>query len=349
LTAVTPTGDLNAARNYLRLTDPDATHEEIVSALDWIERDTGHSDALKSIYRFMADCDDIAATLPEGEIIAAVAATTPGLLERWRRLLPTVASMSLAVAGVVAILMSAFSWKGVSIEHEPSYYATATGEVRTVHFADNVSVTLGGASAISVDDPEAVRRLVLADGQALIRISGSIRQPLIIETGHAILYASGAEVGVDREMSETTMTLVHGKAYVGYSGRAGQSHAMLYRGMQLTVFGDGRVSPISQVNPEQATSWKDGILTFVARPLELVVADLNRYQTPPIILEDRSIADKQISGLVRLDRIPEWLRGLAETKDIDVIFGQDGQARLRAVPRPDLLAVSFFRRPTTAS
>lgn len=67
---------------------------------------------------------------------------------------------------------------------------------------------------------------------------------------------------------------------------------------------------LGHVAPEQVASWRDGQLVFRDKPLGELVEELSRYRAAPIRLGDPRLADKRVSGTVRIARPDDFLLAL---------------------------------------
>ena len=345
MTRVVPLGDMVAARHALALQDPEASAEAIMAALDWIEQEEGRDRAIASVDRFLAACDEVSSAFEAADPVEyfqeddAVAAPS-----MWRRLVPLAACLLFACAIFGGVMI--FLRQDAAPTGEPAaLYATAIGETRTFDFSDRSRITLAGSSAVTVRLDGATRYITLSRGQALVDGGLASDAVIVIDTGESIVSTRGGEIDVDRSSIGTVVTQVRGQGMIRKAVAKGPVQT-LDAGNQVTYFADGRISDILSVDPADITGWKSGKLRFIDKPLDAVVADLNRYSRSPIIIENPVLGQRKVTGLVRVNRIPAWLRGLAMSMEIEVTFVEDGPILLRDKPRPLNLTLNETRRPS---
>ncbi len=67
---------------------------------------------------------------------------------------------------------------------------------------------------------------------------------------------------------------------------------------------------VVSISPARATSWRDHRLEFVNEPLDVVIANINRYSTRPLRIADARTGALIFTGTVRPDTLDGWLRAL---------------------------------------
>ncbi|MGY2437227.1 hypothetical protein ACW4FQ_29230, partial [Escherichia coli] len=61
---------------------------------------------------------------------------------------------------------------------------------------------------------------------------------------------------------------------------------------------------------QRATSWQRGLLVFDRQPLGQVIEQLNRYRPGYILIGSDAIAQREVSGVFRLDALDDALATL---------------------------------------
>ena len=300
-----------AVEKYLVIHDRHASPEAIEDALAWINASPVHRQLFDNVSRFA----DLSRALgARGARRIRLRAADP---MRWARIAAAV--IALAAAGVV--VAGHVSGLRETQERPATYaYQTRRGEIRQVTLADGSRMTLAGASRVNAR-MGAVRELLVVDGRAYFEVVRNSRRPFRVRTGQGWVTALGTGFDVGRIEDQVVVTLAHGSVEVtaeSPDGRATQSVRLL-PGEQVTYDSHGKLDTPHKVDLPAALAWRGGELRFMRRPLNLVVAELNHYSNRRIVVADFAAADAEVTGMVRVDGIAEWLRGLSGLMDLEVV------------------------------
>lgn len=300
---------------FLRLQDAAVTLEEIDAALEWIDA----SEQNRLAFEQVESCWHLQAP-PE----MPADALTP----RPRRMLKYGRIAALALLAVIFLGLGADSpWMPASA---PAHYATVVGETRDIVLPDGSRVTLGGASGIVVDYHPHTRRVVLVDGEALFKVAKRPDRPFIVEAAGGSARALGTTFNVRRGAEGVTVSVAEGLVQVQLAG--GDDSVHLPIGNEVTYSQAAGLGASRTVNPERVVGWTRGVLTFIDRPLVAVVADLNRYSSQLITIEDDAIRSIRVTGSVTVGGISEWLHALENVIAVE-LHETGGRLQLRS-PRP---------------
>lgn len=313
--------DTAATRQFLILTDPDAGGAEIAQALAWIEASDANAEAFARVERFWAACDALPADARDLPTATDDAGWRRG--HRWQ-IVAAAAMLLLCIAGLLMLSVQTLVGSGAVAPVAMQRYQTAVGQTRRIVLADGSRVTLGGASAVSVALETGRRLITLTDGQALFEVAKDRARPFLVRTGNGTVRAVGTVFDVHRVEGGTVVMLAEGTVVVGARDRAMHRRATrLTAGHQVSYSVDGRLGPALAIDPEAVGDWRAGKFSYVDRPLGEVIADLNRYSARPIIVDDAAIARIGVTGTVRVDRLEEWLAGLAAISDLTIRKDED--------------------------
>jgi transmembrane sensor len=177
-------------------------------------------------------------------------------------------------------------------------YRTGTGEQRTFTVADSVNVTLNTQTS--------VRRQIVGDktvgldlitGEAAIDLHGST-QPftLVASTGRSIAKSGQFEV---RYLDDRVcVSCIAGTVRVEHP--AGNN---TLQARQQIIYDAKAISGVASVDPTAASAWRNGILLFDQTRLVDAVAEINRYRPGRVVLLNRSMNDRTISGRFPIKRL----------------------------------------------
>lgn len=313
--------DMEAARWALALQNPDSDPQEIGQAIEWLNKSPQNQLAFERVQRFLDACDNIAgdpALQPSEQRLKPLGR----VFGRQPLALAASLGMLLAVIGVVGAIVG---WQ----QREPNVsqsqqFASRAGELKSVVLADNSTILLSGASAVWVTFRDKERRIDLVRGEALFEVASDRHRPFVVQSGRGTATALGTQFNVHREGDGATVTVVHGRVAVNSTGSEGNLNAVLGPATQVKYDGGGAMSPVRRVDLDTVLAWRTGTLIFTDRPLFRVIAEVNRYSSEPIQIRDPAIGFVQVTGSVKVDRIPEWLQGLEKVMGLSVERTEEG-------------------------
>lgn len=269
-----------------------------------------------------------------------------GALQRARspRLWASAASIVLAVAAAALYLQNMTA----------DDYATALGEQTSIPLPDGSIVTLNTLSSIQVDYSEAFRVIHLVEGEALFEVSKDPERPFRVIAGSAVIQAVGTQFNVRSVAAEdVTVTVVEGivdvsakpsrnsSGDVGRLSDAGEpALAAAIEPIRLTVgqqarieSRSGQVAVIEVPAVEKAIAWQQRRLVFEHLSLKEVIDEFNRYNDPPIVIDDPELRNLPISGVFRSNDRESFVQFLSQMKLAESHMRADGTIALRSVPR----------------
>jgi transmembrane sensor len=215
-----------------------------------------------------------------------------------------------SVATVAVSLPALGPLSGLYADH-----ATAVGGRKRVALADSSVVVLNTATAVSVDYSAQERRLVLHDGEALFEVAKDAARPFIVVAGDVEVRAVGTAFVVRLKRVFENVTVSEGTVEVKMGDRPS---IRVVAGQQLDVSeSDG--FKLRVVDVDAATAWQRGKLIFNRRPLENVVAELERYRTGRIVILGDRLKTLEVTGVFDLDDTDRILRTIEETTKARVV------------------------------
>jgi len=259
---------------------------------------------------------ELAATAPPRRQVERPAATIPR--PRRRRRLVRAASAAMLVLAV------ALGWlQGPqALLYLQADYLTGKGEVRTVQLADGSQVELDSGSAIRLDYSGDKRQVQLLAGSAVFDVApmaGEEKRPFIVQSAGGQTRALGTRFVVGRESAQQAWVgvLQHSVAVsLDAPAQRGASERVLQEGQSVRYDPQSGVVALDGLDLQRATSWRRGVLVFDRQPLGLVVERLNRYRPGRVVLTNSALAQRQVSGVFRLDMLDAALVTL--TRELQV-------------------------------
>lgn len=190
----------------------------------------------------------------------------------------------------VLIALTVYVWKGNQQKSLVTYNEVTApyGMVSTLTLPDGSKVWLNAGSSLKYPTVFAEKtREVEMNGEAYFEVHADKKHPFTVNTGILKITATGTAFNVSSfaRSKEETITLVSGKVSVAHNKTVMQ----LSPGQQLNYEKGTSEMRITDIDPFQYVSWKDGILTFRDDPLESVLKKLEQIYHVRFVVQDTSI------------------------------------------------------------
>lgn len=199
-------------------------------------------------------------------------------------------------------------------------YMTAVGGFASVPMSDGSKITLNTDSEIRVAVTDKERRIDLEQGEAYFEVAPDETRPFVVRAGNKRVVAVGTKFSVQNFGEEVRVVVTEGKVRVeGTDNRkstadsAAGSAVLLAAGDIARV--EGAAVLVERAPPpqlEELLSWREGYLRFKEIALADAIAQINRYNTRKIFIEDPEVAAMKISGTFRPTQYEAFVRVLQE-------------------------------------
>lgn len=267
----------------------------------WLAASDAHRRAWESVERVWRVSDGLPA-------IAAPSAENVVELPRARRTRRVLAIAVAALAACLALYVAPIVKLRLQADH-----LTSIAELREVTLDDGSVVHLDAGSAIAVHYGASRREVVLLAGRAFFEVTPAKDRPFVVAADDVTVTVTGTAFDVQSAGDEVTVAVQSGTVEVGLAGGA-QLAGVLTRGERLSVNrARGQVAQ-SQIAPEDVAAWRQRRLVVDGASLAEVVEELGRHHAGIIMLRDRSLADRRITGVFDLRHPVEALNAIARTQ-----------------------------------
>lgn len=209
--------------------------------------------------------------------------------------MPLALAASVAVCAVVLV----FALGVFDRAPPPVVYATGPDQRDSVRLEDGSQLVLNADTTVAVRMDDRQRALVLERGEVVFGIAHDPRRPFRVEAGSGIVTALGTRFQIRREPAQVTVTLLEGS--VALERPDSGERRQLTPGDQASYGDAGTPVALRMVDTEVVSSWTRGRLLFRSTPLAEVVAEVNRYASTPLKLEDPSLGALPVSGTFPMD------------------------------------------------
>ena len=206
-------------------------------------------------------------------------------------------------------------------------YATHVGEQRTLTLEDGSRMAINTDTELKVVRGEQVRLIKLAKGEVYFEVAKDPAHPFIVDAGNTQVRAVGTAFSVRREGDKVFTTLFEGKIIVTEVGDCMtpancSTEKPMVAGQSLLAHSQAApsedVSAIQQVN-----AWRRGEVVLDAMPLATAIAEINRYSTTHIKIDDEGIQQLPVSGIFSIADAEEFAQAAAEVHHLVVVREND--------------------------
>lgn len=210
------------------------------------------------------------------------------------------AAMVMLIAGVFAYL-----WRPA--------VTTSVGEQRLLTLEDGSRILLNTSTRLRVEETAAERRVRLDSGEALFDVAKNPQRPFIVTAGDQQVVALGTSFVVRRQEQQVTVTLIEGKVAVTPVVDAVEpvEKTVLMPGQRLSV-AKTEVPRLDEPQIEAVTAWRRGEVILDKTRLGDAVAEMNRYSSIELIIDDDKAANIPISGIFRAGDSASFARAVGE-------------------------------------
>lgn len=204
-----------------------------------------------------------------------------------------------------------------SIDELRADHRTGIGERRSVVLTDDVSVELntrtsiamrGGATALAC-------AIELIAGEAAIDMRGT-RQRITVDADAGRATAQGARFALRRSAGSVCVSCLEGRLEVTHpagSAVLGPRQQLVYDERSL-----GAVTGVSVTELARRVAWREGYLRFVDTPLGEVIDEINRYRPGKVVLLDRQLAARKMTGRFQIAALDLAIAQLKHSLALDV-------------------------------
>jgi transmembrane sensor len=286
-----------AAEWFVRVQNDELSLEEIAEWQRWLGESAEHREAFDRMQELWQGLEG----LPDK--------TPPRLPLPATRLRARVAPHAIAATLLVAFLGALYLWREgeLRLPGQSVSFETSPREHREVTLQDGSRLALGGQSLARARFDEEEREVRLERGEAFFDVAKDASRPFVVRVDDATITAIGTAFNVRKAAERIDVTVTEGSVRVA-RGEGGS--ATVSAGRQAVLEAAGATALVREAAPDEATSWRSGRLEYLGEPLKYVVADVNRYSTRQITIEDAAVGDLLLTGTVFANDVDAWLRSV---------------------------------------
>jgi transmembrane sensor len=292
----------------VRLSSGAASEEERREFANWRAADLLHQRAWERVEQQLRTFE---AVRERGGAVARKALSAPGSS---RRKMIQGSLSALAVMGVAGYLVRRSGIADVL----SADVTTDIGRRQLIMLADGSAMTLDAHSAVNIDFNAQVRSIRLLRGQLFVRVAPDAARPLVVATRDGTATALGTAFCVNLSDEGSRVAVTHSKVAV----RSVSGDSLIVGAGTVAFMQPDRVRLLESQDADAETTWLNGYITAVNRPLSEVVAALRPY-LPGFVTLSSDAARLRVTGLFPLDDPNTTIRQIAQTLRVTVTYHTD--------------------------
>jgi transmembrane sensor len=198
--------------------------------------------------------------------------------------------------GSLAAASAAFAvWQ----EAYAGVYETGIGEQKRVTLSDGTEAFLDADTRIRERYTSTMRAVELERGRVNFRAKPDPRRPFVVEAAGQRIVADRTTFDVRRDGDRISVVLFDGRATVLADARTRFSRLVLERG-QRAIMAENLAVHVDKPNLAPLIAWQMGQAIFDSETLADAAAEMNRYSTVRLVVEDPAVAKLRLSGVYRV-------------------------------------------------
>jgi transmembrane sensor len=236
-------------------------------------------------------------------------------------------------AGIVALAVLLFASPG---EPNKTSFATRVGEIRRIHLADGSAAVLNTDSKIVIEYDNDARRIWLQRGEATFDVTHEPARPFEVHVTGGIAAALGTRFNVHLKDKYAEVVVLEGRVRV--RGDQGQGDLLLKPGEGASLVAGAATAFAGVEELERIEAWNHGRIEFNDVPLEVAVAELNRYSGTKLKINPGQLATMHVTGVFKVGRQTEFADALHTAFGVRVV--PQGQELLLLPGEPTISAAN---------
>lgn len=240
----------------------------------------------------------------------------------------SLASVIILAVGVLLSVFASDTFRADSAEvYYSAVYQTAVGDQSTVTMPDGSALTLNTATEVRVNFSDSRREVELVRGEAFFDVAKNQHIPFVVVVGDDVVTAVGTAFNIERRgVSGFDVLVTEGVVKVEQQSDASVANKVLDQPAAIE-----RVQPVFLAIGEQLSispsvdetvqtrdleaidvelAWRRGMLIFEGDSLESALAEISRYTSLTLVIEDSTIKDVEVGGYFKAGDMDELLIAL---------------------------------------
>ncbi|MGA9657967.1 MAG: FecR domain-containing protein [Asticcacaulis sp.] len=292
-------------------TEAMATDEQ-AEFLAWMQTDARHQEAYQLMERTF---DDVLWAIPNSNF----GERTRRL--NWRHWVYALVAGAACLAAATVMIQT----PDVRLESTP------VGQTREIALSDGSQITLSGRSSVEIRYSLLARRVTLKSGEAFFDVKHNALRPFHVNAGNLVVRDIGTRFDVNLRPASLEVEVLEGEVAVAYA-KGEKPAARTKRDTQLVAGDNLRVATDEKGHAtetdwvirhetsytDKASPWSEGRMVYDNAPLGDIVADLNRYYGPGIVIQNQALSDKRLTTSFAISDIDTFLNTLPVAANVSL-------------------------------
>jgi ferric-dicitrate binding protein FerR (iron transport regulator) len=191
----------------------------------------------------------------------------------------------------------------------------ARTERDTVTLADGSTVILAAESRLEYPaEFGATAREVTLVGEAFFRVTEDASKPFVVRAGHALVQVVGTEFVVRTPIdsaNDVTVAVAEGSVSVRAVGAPSTQGVLLQPDQVARVSAGGETVVSDAGDLDRYLGWVEGRLVFDSAPLNVVLAELERWYALEFRVADARLSSRPVTARLRVGSLQETMAALS--------------------------------------
>ena len=202
----------------------------------------------------------------------------------------------LAGLGTIAVASAGFAvWQ----EAYAGVYETRVGEQKHVTLSDGTKAFLDTDTRLRERFTDSLRTVELDRGIVDFQIKSDAHRPFVVDAAGQRILADRTTLDVRLDGDRVSVLLLEGRATVLAVAHATRPRLALTRG-ERAIVAVNLVPHIDKPNLAPLIAWQIGQAMFESETLAAAAAEMNRYSTVRLVVNDAAVANLRLSGVYRV-------------------------------------------------
>lgn len=182
-------------------------------------------------------------------------------------------------------------------------YQTAIGEQKKIQLEDGSTIELNTASRVRVSFSRDQRVVQLEQGEVFFEVTKNTERPFNVFTQNGQVRVVGTRFSVRQLQGDALVSVQEGTVALGVASNDPNTFvpgSLLNANQQQTLTAAINGESPQVLDTASALAWRKRMLVFNGQSLAAVIVELQRYFPVVIELENKQLADTQVTAVIRL-------------------------------------------------
>ncbi|WP_449253175.1 FecR family protein [Brevundimonas naejangsanensis] len=236
---------------------------------------------------------------------------------------PSRRSLMAMAAGIAAVTATPLALHLARAEHRR--FETEVGEIRHLSLEDGSRVSLGGRSVLAARVGERVRHMRLDAGEAFFDVAQD--ETRVFTVVGAGLKAEALGTAFEVRLGDRGPEVFVEEGRVRVTANATGEQVVIVAGERAALRGGALTR--AAINPAGVAPWRRQRFSFIDQPLSEVVAEVNRYYRPGVMIASPELGVRKVTAAFTIEQIPQALESLVQELNGHVVRRRNADGEIQ--------------------